>query len=84
MCGSSLSSSRPGVTLSLEQGDLAAKPLTDPPLGIYSSQIDGDDSSLPDEAKVSHTFFSVDSHQSVIAKCQLPAVNEMCFLLPEG
>ncbi|XP_038150406.1 TOG array regulator of axonemal microtubules protein 1 [Cyprinodon tularosa] len=51
MCGSSLSSSRPGVTLSLEQGDLAAKPLIDPSLGIYSSQIDGDDSSLPDEAK---------------------------------
>ncbi|XP_047201173.1 TOG array regulator of axonemal microtubules protein 1 isoform X4 [Girardinichthys multiradiatus] len=40
-----------GVALSLEQGDLTAKPPTDPSAGIYSSQLDDDDSSHADEAK---------------------------------
>ncbi|KAM4541446.1 TOG array regulator of axonemal microtubules protein 1 [Fundulus diaphanus] len=51
MHGSTVSCSRPGVALSLEQGDLAAKPPTDPSAGVYSSRLDGGDSSLPDEAK---------------------------------
>lgn len=51
LCGTTVSSNRPGVTLSLEQGDLAAKPPTDRSAGIYSSKLDGDDSSHPDEAK---------------------------------
>ncbi|XP_037833780.1 TOG array regulator of axonemal microtubules protein 1 isoform X2 [Kryptolebias marmoratus] len=51
MFGSAVSSSRPGVILSLEQGDLAAKPSTDPSAGIYSSQLDGDNNPHPHEAK---------------------------------
>ncbi|XP_054894122.1 TOG array regulator of axonemal microtubules protein 1 isoform X3 [Poeciliopsis prolifica] len=51
MCGTTVSSNRPGATLLLEQGDLAAKPPTDPLAGIYSRQLDGDDSSHPEEPK---------------------------------
>ncbi|XP_037551179.1 TOG array regulator of axonemal microtubules protein 1 [Nematolebias whitei] len=40
-----------GVVLSLEQGDLAAKPSTDPSAGIYSSQLDSDNSPRPHGAK---------------------------------
>lgn len=54
-----MSSNRPGVALSLEQGDLAAKPPTDRLAGSYSSKLDGDESSHPDEAKVSHWLFLV-------------------------
>uniref|UniRef100_A0A1A7XBY7 Family with sequence similarity 179, member B n=1 Tax=Iconisemion striatum TaxID=60296 RepID=A0A1A7XBY7_9TELE len=43
MFGTAVSSSRPGVALSLEQGDLTAKPPTDPSAG--------NDSPHPDEAK---------------------------------
>uniref|UniRef100_A0A3B5LR96 TOG array regulator of axonemal microtubules 1 n=1 Tax=Xiphophorus couchianus TaxID=32473 RepID=A0A3B5LR96_9TELE len=57
MCGTTVSSNRPGATLLLEQGDLAAKPPTDPLAGIYSRQLDGDDSSHPEEPKVSLTLF---------------------------
>lgn len=56
MLGTSISSNSPGVVLSLEQGDLAAKPSTDPSAGIYSSQLDSDNSPRPHEAKVSHTL----------------------------
>lgn len=56
MFGTTVSSSRPGVGLSLEQGDFEAKPPTDPSAGIYShalsgSHPDGDDSPRPDEVK---------------------------------
>uniref|UniRef100_A0A096MBZ0 TOG array regulator of axonemal microtubules 1 n=1 Tax=Poecilia formosa TaxID=48698 RepID=A0A096MBZ0_POEFO len=51
MCGTTVSSNRPGAALLLEQGDLAAKPPTDPLAGIYSRQLDGDDSSHPEEPK---------------------------------
>ncbi|KAM4723967.1 TOG array regulator of axonemal microtubules protein 1 isoform 2-T3 [Anableps anableps] len=51
MCGTTVSCNRPGVALSLEQGDLAAKPPTDPLAGMFSSQLDGDDNSHPDEPK---------------------------------
>ncbi|KAK5606502.1 hypothetical protein CRENBAI_019847 [Crenichthys baileyi] len=51
MCGTTVSSNHPGVALSLEQGDLTAKPPTDPSADIYSSQLDDDDSSHADEAK---------------------------------
>ncbi|XP_032403139.1 TOG array regulator of axonemal microtubules protein 1 isoform X3 [Xiphophorus hellerii] len=51
MCGTTVSSNHPGATLLLEQGDLAAKPPTDPLAGIYSRQLDGDDSSHPEEPK---------------------------------
>lgn len=50
-------SSRPGVALSLEQGESSAKPPTDPSAGIYS-HVDSDDSPRPDELKVSHTLSS--------------------------
>ncbi|XP_023140257.2 TOG array regulator of axonemal microtubules protein 1 [Amphiprion ocellaris] len=55
MFGSAVSSSRPGA-LSLEQGELAAKPPTDPSAGIqsytlYGSHLDGDDSPRPEEVK---------------------------------
>lgn len=61
MFGTAVSSSRPGVALSLEQGDSVAKPPTDPSGGIYShalsaSHPDSDDSPRPDEVKVSHTL----------------------------
>ncbi|XP_069008075.1 TOG array regulator of axonemal microtubules protein 1 isoform X2 [Embiotoca jacksoni] len=53
MFGTTVSSSRPGGTLSLEQGDLVAKPPADPSAGraVSSSHLDGDDSPRPDEVK---------------------------------
>ncbi|XP_037602306.1 TOG array regulator of axonemal microtubules protein 1 isoform X1 [Sebastes umbrosus] len=56
MFGTAVSSSRPGVASSLDQGDFVAKPPTDPSGGIYShalsgSHLDGDDSPRPDEVK---------------------------------
>lgn len=67
MFGTAVSSSRPGVASSLDQGDFVAKPPTDPSGGIYShtlsgSHLDGDDSPRPDEVKVSHTSSSVKSY----------------------
>ncbi|XP_070776477.1 TOG array regulator of axonemal microtubules protein 1 [Enoplosus armatus] len=67
MFGTAVSSSRPGVALSLEQGDPVAKPPTDPSAGIYShalsgSHRDSDDSPRPDEVKqrVKNARFSRD------------------------
>lgn len=67
MFETAVSSSRPGVALSLEQGDSVAKPPTDPSGGIYShalsaSHPDSDDSPRPDEVKerVKNTRFSRD------------------------
>ncbi|XP_041828008.1 TOG array regulator of axonemal microtubules protein 1 isoform X2 [Melanotaenia boesemani] len=51
MFGTPTSSNHPGVSRTLERGDLAAKPPTDPSAGIYSSHLDSDDSTRPDEAK---------------------------------
>lgn len=61
MFDTAVSSSRPGVALTLEQGDSVAKPPTDPSGGIYSQSmsaihLDSDDSHRSDEVKVSHTF----------------------------
>lgn len=63
MLGTAVSSSRPGVLLPLEQGDLSFKPPTDPSAGIYSNAVsgshqDGDIIPRPEEVKVSHTLFS--------------------------
>ncbi|XP_051247473.1 TOG array regulator of axonemal microtubules protein 1 isoform X2 [Dicentrarchus labrax] len=66
MFGTAVSSSRPGVALSLEQGDSVAKPPTDPSAGIYSRALSGshrdtDDSPRPDEVKrVKNARFSRD------------------------
>ncbi|KAM7403929.1 hypothetical protein PAMA_004375 [Pampus argenteus] len=65
MFGTTVSSSRPGVALSLEQGDSVAKPPTDPSGGIYShvlSHPDSDDSPRPDEVmeKVRNARFNRD------------------------
>lgn len=67
MFGTAVSSSRPGVALSLEQGDSVAKPPTDPSAGIYSRSLSGshrdsDDSPRPDEVKqrVKNARFSRD------------------------
>lgn len=51
MFGATVSSGYPGVSLSLEQGDLVAKPPADPLSGIYShSHTDSDDSPRSDGA----------------------------------
>ncbi|XP_044021433.1 TOG array regulator of axonemal microtubules protein 1 isoform X2 [Siniperca chuatsi] len=66
MFGTAVSSSHPGVALSLEQGDPVAKPPTDPSAGIYShalsgSHRDSDDRPRPDEVKrVKNARFSRD------------------------
>lgn len=67
MFGTVVSSSHPGVALTLEPDDSVAKPPTDPSAGTYSralsgSHIDSDDSPCPDEVKVSHTLSSVTHH----------------------
>ncbi|XP_059209831.1 TOG array regulator of axonemal microtubules protein 1 isoform X2 [Centropristis striata] len=56
MFGTAVSSSRPGVASSLEQGDSVAKPPADPSAGIYSHapsgiHLDSDDSPRSDEVK---------------------------------
>lgn len=61
MFDTAVSSSRPGVALTLEQGDSVAKPPTDPSGGIYSHAMsathqDSGDIPRPDEVKVSHTL----------------------------
>lgn len=59
MFGATVSSGYPGVSLSLEQGDLVAKPPADPLSGIYShSHTDSDDSPRSDGAMVSQTSSS--------------------------
>ncbi|XP_041809648.1 TOG array regulator of axonemal microtubules protein 1 isoform X2 [Chelmon rostratus] len=66
MFGTVVSSSHPGVALTLEPDDSVAKPPTDPSAGTYSralsgSHIDSDDSPCPDEVKrVKNTRFSRD------------------------
>ncbi|XP_029982201.1 TOG array regulator of axonemal microtubules protein 1 isoform X2 [Sphaeramia orbicularis] len=64
MFGTAVSSSRPGVSLSLEQGDLMANSPSDPSAGIYSNTfsgpyLDSDDSPRPDGVK-RNTRFSRD------------------------
>ncbi|KAM4542880.1 TOG array regulator of axonemal microtubules protein 1 [Odontesthes bonariensis] len=51
MFGTAVPSNRPGVALTLEQGNMLAKPPSDPSTGIYSSHLDSDDSPYPDETK---------------------------------
>uniref|UniRef100_UPI0037E90F07 TOG array regulator of axonemal microtubules protein 1 isoform X3 n=1 Tax=Semicossyphus pulcher TaxID=241346 RepID=UPI0037E90F07 len=63
MFGTTVSSSRPGAALSLEQGDSMAKLPTDPSAGIYSHlHLDSDDSPRSDEVKqrVKNTRFPRD------------------------
>lgn len=83
MFGTAVSSSHPGVALSLELGDSVAKPPTDPSAGIYShalsgSHRDSDDSLRPDEVKVSHTLSSGKSWY-IIQSFQLPESHLVCF-----
>ncbi|XP_061599844.1 TOG array regulator of axonemal microtubules protein 1 [Cololabis saira] len=62
MFGAAVSSNCPGVPLSLEQGDSAAKPPADPSAGNYSNRPDSSDIFCPDEAKerVKNTRFGWD------------------------
>ncbi|KAM6912549.1 TOG array regulator of axonemal microtubules protein 1 [Xenentodon cancila] len=62
MFGAAVSSNCSGVALSLEQGDLAAKPPADPSAGNYSNHPDSSDILRPDEAKerVKNTRFGWD------------------------
>lgn len=83
MFGAAVSSSCPGVALSLEQSDSGAKPPTDPPVGTFShalsgSHRDGDDSPRPEEVKVSHSWPSGKS-QYIIQSLQLLMSHLVCF-----
>lgn len=80
MFGTAVSSGRPGVPSSLEQGDFVAKPPPDLSAGLYSHALSGScldcvDSPRPDEAKVSHTFSSA----IVVHPTKFPVTT--CFVL---
>lgn len=86
MFGTAVSSSRPGVSLSLEQGDLVATSPGDPSAGIYSNtfsglHLDSDDSPRPDGLK---DLLSDDSHISSTSPVSPPGPQSpiKCFTPP--
>lgn len=66
--GSVVLSSRPGVAMSMEQGDCMTRLHSDPPTGIYSHAVlshhlDPDDSPDAEEARVSRSTILYIHHQ---------------------